>query len=565
MPPGGFSPQPFPGYRPFEQSLGYVPPSRSTGPGLGGAGGANGYAGQPRLNVPPRPGYNSSYAGGQDYSGFQNQPAGADPRFSNPRSGRPAYPPGRPAVPQYEDGPPDDGYYPEQMPLPRSGRRSAADYQQAYRDMEQGYDEEPPRSRGPWILLGLLLMTLGIAMAGVWYYQTAIKPTMTSAGSNQQVPVVQPPAGEAVAQPEQPGTADPSAAAGGKKRIYDRILGDQETLGGQLAPAEEVPIAPATQETQIPEPNIEPAAGAPAGEDASPLPIPPPPGDGDTQGSLTPDPASKAASLTESAAGDSQAAVAAQDEASVPPPAPGETTQPEPVVAGQGSETIEPVDESQAEPVVPAKTAKKAVAEKEEIQDLGSEPVVLVPPASGPAIAAGQTQVAGVESAAVTDDLYGGDGEIVSSTAPLVPVPAVKKKKKTLADLLGGSAGGTAEFAPESAAPAPAAKPAPAPALEKPAAVAPAPDETQVALASGYVAQLASFRSRQEADTEYGRLKSKYGGILQGTSPIVSEATIAGSTRYRLAVGKFASKGEASAICSRLIAAGERDCLVKTQ
>lgn len=278
-----------------------------------------------------------------------------------------------------------------------------------------------------------------------------------------------------------------------------------------------------------------------------------------------PDPSSKAAKLSEPAAGDSQAAVAAQDGAGASPPAPGETMQPEPVAAAQDSETIEPAVEPQPQPVAPAKPPKKAVAEKEEIQDLGSEPVVLVPPASGSATATGQTQVAGAESAAVTDNLYG-ESETVSSTAPLVQAPPVKKKKKTLADLLGGTGGGTAEFAQESPPPASALKPAaPAPAPEKPIAVAPAPIETQVSSASGYVAQLASFRSRQEAEAEYGRLKSKYGGILQGTSPIVSEATVAGSTRYRLAVGKFAAKTEASAICSRLIAAGERDCLVKTQ
>ena len=170
LPPAGYSPPPFPGYRPFEQSSGYVPPTRGLNTNLGTSP-SNGYTGQPRLNVPGRP----SYPPSQDYAGYTPPPGmSADSRFNPPRSGR-IPPPQRSPAPQYDDALPEEGFYPEQMPPPRAGRRSAADYQQAYRDMEQGYDEEPPRSRGPWILLGLLLLALAVAMAGVWYYQTTIK------------------------------------------------------------------------------------------------------------------------------------------------------------------------------------------------------------------------------------------------------------------------------------------------------------------------------------------------------------------------------------------------------
>ena len=79
----------------------------------------------------------------------------------------------------------------------------------------------------------------------------------------------------------------------------------------------------------------------------------------------------------------------------------------------------------------------------------------------------------------------------------------------------------------------------------------------------GFVAQLASFRSEAEAMAEYDRLRAKHGGVLNGLSPRVVKATVAGASRYRLAVGPMASRDAASKVCNSLIAAGERDCLVR--
>jgi cell division protein FtsN len=62
---------------------------------------------------------------------------------------------------------------------------------------------------------------------------------------------------------------------------------------------------------------------------------------------------------------------------------------------------------------------------------------------------------------------------------------------------------------------------------------------------------------------EYDRLRTKHGEVLSGLSPRIVKATVAGASRYRLAVGPLASRSAASKLCTSLIAAGERDCLVR--
>ena len=89
---------------------------------------------------------------------------------------------------------------------------------------------------------------------------------------------------------------------------------------------------------------------------------------------------------------------------------------------------------------------------------------------------------------------------------------------------------------------------------------------TQVAsTGSGYFVQLASFKTQDEASAEFGRLKSKYASIIGPLPSAINPATVGGSTRYRVAVGPVASRDQATKICNSLVAAGERDCLVRKQ
>jgi cell division septation protein DedD len=82
---------------------------------------------------------------------------------------------------------------------------------------------------------------------------------------------------------------------------------------------------------------------------------------------------------------------------------------------------------------------------------------------------------------------------------------------------------------------------------------------------SGYVVQIASYVSQSDANRGYAALKSKHPQIVSQYRPVISQANVGGTTRYRLALGPLASQSAANSVCAKLIAAGERDCLAKRQ
>src|SRR6202008_2113983 len=123
-------------------------------------------------------------------------------------------------------------------------------------------------------------------------------------GSTDPAPVVAAPEQSAKSAPEQPldGQSESAGATTSKKQIYDRIIGDNEVLGGQVVPTEEAPLQPEAQQgdaEQIPQPTDEGFDSYSEGGDALPLPMPPPPGTGnDTQGALSTPPARNTAALS---------------------------------------------------------------------------------------------------------------------------------------------------------------------------------------------------------------------------------------------------------------------------
>ena len=590
FPPPGFNPQGRPAFNPGQRPLN-PPPQGYTPPGSG-----------PRLAVPPRPGVNPNYVA-PEADAFNTPPPGKGPSMRPPpRAGRQ-----QDQFTEFED---EGSFYEDpglNMPRPAGRRPTTTDYQEAYRDVESGYDDEPPRSSLPWILSGILVIGALLAGGLVWWYITFGKPAMNGGqtSTNTEVPVVQPPAQANRTQPDQAQQNNAESSAT-RKQIYDRIVGDREVLGGQITPTEEVP-QPGGAEA-VPQPSTGTGEAAPAAGDAAPLPIPPPPGD-NTQGALPDaqpgDPNKQSAENVQPAASESQAAVAIPAPGDVPqstPPAdgnsnvaaipaagpaetpaatadvpavPGETktasnvSMPPPAAADAQQEDVvtdKPSDAPKLKKV--AATKPKAPAKPAQAR-LGSKPVVLVPPSKKRQATTAEVAVNEAAPAPqAADDSAGlyGTKYIVDAPAEAANTPAQAsapaKKKRTLADLFqnSGEEQGAAITSQNTAQTTPVEQPV---VPSRPAAAKPAPVQVASAAPTGIVAQLASFKTRPEATAEFARLKARNAATLGGLSPIITQADVGGTTRYRLAVGPFPSRDAANALCSKLFQAGERDCLVK--
>ena len=547
---GGFPPQPFapnygfqqpPAYRPIDPNTGYAPPPA-----------------QPFVVQPMRPSSQPGIA----------QPTQRRPAVPSRSSGPETRAPAAPHAPQVTLGPAlgrpnasDDVFEP--TPTRAMGRRATAnEYQQAYRD-ELGYDEDAPRSRVLITLLSFLALGLLVAFAAVYGYAHYFKNQRAATATNV-VPIVSAPATATKATPDTASQAGQADAAS-KKQIYDRIEGDHEVSGGPLKASEEAPaIQPGAAKAIAP---VVQTPKATTGTEGTPLPLPPPPGGGTgQQGSLAPDDKTDVGNITP-AAEPSSAALSSTPTASAASPAdqtsvipssaqpalplpdpPPSTTPPETKTAVATVDTLQPATEaivavkpsankptplasgtSQNEPQ-PA-TVKKADKLRKLVlgKSLGAKPLVLVPPSNF----AGKNQVK------------------LANTAP-APLAA------TGGNSLYGNAGTQAAIAAPT-------KPL-APVVINPAPKLAATAVPQATLAgNGYVAQLASFNSKIEANAEYQRLSAKHGAIISRYAPIITQAQIAGSTRYKLNLGPMATNDAASSVCSALISAGERDCVVRRQ
>ncbi len=547
------------GYRPIDPATGYPPaPQYNQGQGYAPQPRQSYAPQQPRLQVPARQ--------GQDYGyGYEGQ-RGAQ-RLGAPNTGR------GPALQNYADNEQDDIF--EQAPVRGQRRATVGDYQQAYREVESGYEDEIPRARGPGILLALLALALVVGFGSVWAYNNYIKP-QTSIASGDKVPVVK--AQDAPAKVSGDGTAgDPATnnnqtAAPSKKQIYDRIVGDREVLGGQIVPTEETPVQPLNNSQPIPEPAGDiPLQPSGTGDDGTPLPLPPPPGDGGgQQGSL--EPSGKTDQQTANinpAAGASQAAELPFGAAALPlpeAPVPGEqiasaTPDPAPLLeppAPSSQVAIETAPEVKPEAIANKIVAPKPPEEKKVVvakpaKSLGVKPVVLVAPVKVP-VANKTPDVADatpIDGSSLYGDTALGEG-LNTAPAPQVETVVVKKKK-SLFDLFKGETKAAENNV----------------ALNEPVAQAQPellPPVQQVApVSKAFVAQLASFKSKAEATQEYRNLSAKHGPIISRYAPIVTQAQVAGTTRYRLSIGPMATQSVASSVCQSLFAAGQRDCLVNRQ
>ena len=569
---GTASRTPTPPYRPTDPA-GYAPQSRLTPSPRSYGAEAPGYGtARPPVRRPPAI---DPYARQPDQRGYAPETYEDDPR-SGPRLSRPPVPRGRPRPPEPEE---DFEEVFEDEVAPARQRASARDYQNAYRETEGGYEEDQRRSSGPWLLLLGLLMVAAIAGGGVWYYKTKMMPVATTtppAATGETVPLVEAPVDPAkTLAPEQPTEAQGLApAAIKKKQIYDRIVGDQEVTG-EVLPTEEIPVQPSTAApaaekpavSEIPAPDA-PAAAAPdaalpATDETAPLPLPPPPGN-DTQGSLDKTGMEKIAAAAAqpeqgSTAPPPPAATVTETSADAPIPPPEPNTEgaalvstAKPAAASANANDAADAVSAPAKPVKKkeaAKVTKKKPVTEAKSEDLGGEPVVLVPPSQ------------------TTPPSQGSEAAASAPVSQEGAAPEPVKKKKTLLDLFSKSSDNTeapaqvaqpetqtASLPPKAAPAAPVAEPETAPA----AAAKPASG-------TGYVVQLSSFSSQSEAQTEYGRLNSLYPTVVGGLAQRVAEAKVGGSTRYQLGLGPVKTRADATRVCSALFQAGERDCIVRSQ
>lgn len=471
------------------------------------------------------------------------------------------------------DEEPDDLFEDDAQPRRRA---TAQEYSQAYREYENGYEQQEPRRRtGPLLLITALIAVGAIAGGLIYLYQKST----SSASTEANVPVVAEPTEPVKTEPEPATTAEDSdqatqqqsmapspemQAPSQRKQIYDRILGET-TLEEQeqIVPSEEQPVAPRSN----------PAQGFDA--DPLPLPMPPPPGEAtqDQSGSIeTPVQSQSTAASTKSAAENvsQQASPAAA------------SLENQPSSAKEAPLPTEPPQAS-AEPAVPNPEAKAAKPQPKIESGLASakQPVSSAPAAggSGP-IQIAQLPASDSPSAATT---FSGVPQSLPDPAPGSSPTAKRRAVSGRASdkVIGNSVGNFNRAKPVEVAqiePAPittqsiaepAIEPAPEPQpVQQQAALPAAPAQTPPSpgAGSGFVIQLASYKTEADALAGYERLRQQHGTVIGGLTPNVQMADLgAGGTFYRLDLGAFSSRQAAKKACSSLLAAGERDCLVKAR
>jgi len=543
---GGARPQP--PYRPVDPSANYAPP--------------------PRLQPPPgRPGFGAdSPASG--YTTARIAPRRPPPALESfPRQAEQR---------EYPDGDFDDGRQPPRLGRPTRARArddedevfeddggsrqraSARDYQAAYGEGEDAFAEDQRRSGGPWLLLLGLLAAALVTGGVVWYYNSGMTDVAGSGTSARGVPVVSAPEDPAKVAPEEPagGAGQPAVQ---KKQIYDRIVGDQEVLGGgQIESTEEIPVPPAAVQpvgdvpeasgvNPIPAPDAATQGtddGLPSVDEPPPLPLPPADQQGNLGRSSTERIAATAAELEQEANAvpalpvpEPPSTTETSSVAPLPPPSEpaASVAAVVPETAPAAQQALQP--EQQAEAVEPPPKKKPAEKKKLPEENLGAVPVVLVPPSKD--FSTG-TETASSKPASV----------------PEVAAPQPEKKPRSIMDLFRGSGSNEAPAAAPETRVAAVEPP-------KPSAPAQSAPESQPATGSGFLVQLSSFRSAADAQQEYSRLSSLYPSVVGSLPQQIRETTVGGSKRYQLGLGPVSSRSAATRVCSALITAGESDCIVR--
>ena len=81
---------------------------------------------------------------------------------------------------------------------------------------------------------------------------------------------------------------------------------------------------------------------------------------------------------------------------------------------------------------------------------------------------------------------------------------------------------------------------------------------------AGYAVQLAAFRSHSDALTYFRKLKARHPILLGRYRALIIKADLGTRGEYfTLRIGPIGSRPKGASLCSKLIAAGEKDCIVR--
>ncbi len=395
-----------------------------------------------------------------------------------------------------------------------------------YSDTFKDYEEKG--NRKPLLLIGALAGVAVVAGGLIFAYQMFAP----GGGGKDVVPVVKLEEAPSKVAPNDPGGLQVPHQ---NKLIYDRIVGEETAVAEKVVPREEKVIE---LDTPAAEPSS--ASGSQDGSGTSgdtAVAVPPPPVSPATDGGNISDTGrEEAVAILQPPSDAVPSAVPEPPDTPIPPPINEVTVQPavpEPpqpstpeAPAQLRTETVEaPAPATRNTPPVPLarpEAPRREVAETEPAASSGSGPIQLAP----------LPPVTIVES------------EPSVSQAPAVPTTPVQSTDLS-----------------EAAPPPPAPEPTRV-VTAQPTQPAPAP--TQSAASGEYLIQIAAFRTQPEAEKEYAKLRGKHAGLLQAYGPLIQKADLGSrGIFYRLRVGPMQTRADASALCNSLIAAGEKDCLVR--
>ncbi len=445
---------------------------------------------------------------------------------------------------------PQDNYYPETDSVQRGyddydtgGRRVepraplSGDELRAERAPagETGYpqysetfkDYEEKGSRKPLLLVGALAGVAVVAGGLIFAYQM-----FAPGGGKDTVPVVKLEEAPSKVAPNDPGGLEVPHQ---NKLIYDRIVGEETAVAEKVVPREEKVIE---LDTPAADPSSSQDGSGTSGETA--VAVPPPPVSPAIDGGNISDTGREEAVAILQTPGDAvSSAVPEPPDTPIPPPVNEVTVQP-----------AVPEPPQPATPEAPAELRVETVEAPAPVTRIAPpvplarpEPPRSEAPATEPAASSGSGPIQLAPLPPVTSEPT---QPAVTTQAPAVPTTPVQSTD-------------ISEPAPAPPAPAPTrvvtAQPTPPPA---------APSPAQGAASGDYLIQIAAFRTQPEAEKEYAKLRGKHAGLLQPYGPLIQKADLGSrGIFYRLRVGPMSSRADASALCNSLIAAGEKDCLVR--